>query len=394
MRSSLYLTPIALIAHTEGGRTLTLTFTGDATEALRRIEDGEPTEELVKFVEQLLNEGVTEISCTSPGLYLSLRALEEPRIRSVSISTDAGRALPRLLLSSGLISDVREYYRRVRSVALALTELRIRSTIGRRDLMIVHAVKTLDDLDKIINMLYGRLVEWYSVHFPELKEKINEPIAYARFVSLIGNRRGMSYEHLSKVLRDESTIREVLPYGTSSLGIDLGEPDEAKIRSIADLILELQSNRDRMHEYISNLMYIEAPNLTAIAGPVLGARLISLAGGLERLARVPASTIQILGAEKALFRFFKTGRGAPKHGVIFQHPYVHSSPRWLRGKIARTLATKISIAARIDFFSREDRSAELRESLERRVTELQEKYREPPQRRPPKQPKTKRVRRR
>ncbi|MEM0205022.1 MAG: hypothetical protein QXM57_04500, partial [Nitrososphaerota archaeon] len=104
------------------------------------------------------------------------------------------------------------------------------------------------------------------------------------------------------------------------------------------------------------------------------------AGGLEKLAKMPASTIQVLGAEKALFRFLKTGRGAPKHGLIFQHPYVHTSPKWQRGKIARVLAAKISIAARIDYFSREDRSAEIRKALEDRIKEIKTKYAESPRR--------------
>lgn len=103
-----------------------------------------------------------------------------------------------------------------------------------------------------------------------------------------------------------------------------------------------------------------------------------MAGGLERLARLPASTIQVLGAEKALFRFLKTGRGSPKHGVIFQHPLIHTAPKWQRGKIARALATKISIAARIDYFSKEDRGAQLREALEKRVEEIRRKYASPP----------------
>ncbi|MEM0320545.1 MAG: hypothetical protein QXS67_03955, partial [Candidatus Nezhaarchaeales archaeon] len=119
-------------------------------------------------------------------------------------------------------------------------------------------------------------------------------------------------------------------------------------------------------------------NLKELIGPVLGARLIALAGGLERLAKLPASTIQLLGAEKALFRALRTGSKPPKHGVIFQYPEIHRSPKWQRGKIARALAGKIAIAARVDFFTGEYIADELKEDLKNRIKEIKETYKSPP----------------
>ena len=123
-----------------------------------------------------------------------------------------------------------------------------------------------------------------------------------------------------------------------------------------------------------------APNIRGLVGPLLGARLISLAGGLSRLARLPASTIQVLGAEKALFRALRTGGRPPKHGVIFQYPAIHRSPRWQRGKIARALAAKLAIAARIDAFTGEYKADELKEELEKRIEEIKTLYAKPPKR--------------
>ena len=120
-------------------------------------------------------------------------------------------------------------------------------------------------------------------------------------------------------------------------------------------------------------------NVKAVAGSNLGGRLIALAGGLERLAKFPASTVQVLGAEKALFRSLRTGSRPPKHGIIFQHQLIHQAPRWQRGKIARALAGKIAIAARIDAFTQTDNSAKLKMDLEKRVKEIHEKYPHPPQ---------------
>ena len=117
-----------------------------------------------------------------------------------------------------------------------------------------------------------------------------------------------------------------------------------------------------------------APNITAITGPVIGARLLALTGGLQRLARVSSSTIQLLGAEKALFRHLRDGELPPKHGVIFQHPFIHNAPYWQRGKIARVLAGKISIAAKLDYNSNKFMGDELTTDLNRRVEEIKKKY--------------------
>ncbi|MHA1417028.1 MAG: hypothetical protein ACTSRR_12320 [Candidatus Heimdallarchaeaceae archaeon] len=122
-----------------------------------------------------------------------------------------------------------------------------------------------------------------------------------------------------------------------------------------------------------------APNLKAIVGSAITARLIALAGGLQEMALLPSSTIQLLGAEKALFRALKTGAKPPKHGVIYQTPELHSCKWWQRGNIARAIAGKLTIAARIDAFQGEYRGDELKMDLDQKIEEIKEKYSEPPQ---------------
>ena len=136
-----------------------------------------------------------------------------------------------------------------------------------------------------------------------------------------------------------------------------------------------------MAETVESTMNKIAPNITNVAGATIGARLIARAGGLERMARLPASTIQVLGAEKALFRAIRTGSRPPKHGILFQHEAVHMAPKWQRGKIARTLANKIAIAARIDYY-RGTKAEELTGLFEKRLKEIKIKYKEPPPMRP------------
>ncbi len=126
----------------------------------------------------------------------------------------------------------------------------------------------------------------------------------------------------------------------------------------------------QLEKQIEHHMQTVAPNIITIVGPLIGARLLSLAGGIEQLAVMPASTIQLLGAEKALFRFKKEGGKPPKHGVIFQHPLVNKAPRAIRGKISRTLAATITIAAKADAFTKRDISSDLKQEMEIRIKEI------------------------
>ncbi len=194
---------------------------------------------------------------------------------------------------------------------LLVTQTRADKKLASEDLQIIQMVNTLDDFIQTSNLLYERLESWSKLPTP--KEKI-QPLKNAY-----------------------STINN-------------------EIKS-----LELQ---------IENDMKKIAPNITNIVGPLIGARLISHAAGIKNLATMPASTIQILGAEKALFRYKKEGGKPPKHGVIFQHSYINKAPREIRGKIARTFATKIAIAVKADAFTKRDISKELKEDMNKRIREI------------------------
>jgi nucleolar protein 56 len=171
---------------------------------------------------------------------------------------------------------------------------------------------------------------------------------------------------------------------SQSMGAEIPEQDMVMIQALAHQILELYRLRDQLERYLDESMRILAPNLRGLIGPVIGARLIGLAGGLEKLARFPASTVQVLGAEQALFRALKTGARPPKHGVIFQHTLVHSAPWWQRGKIARILAGKIAIAARVDLYSGQYVAEELKQTVQSRVAEVKRKYPTAPKTKPSK----------
>jgi nucleolar protein 56 len=162
------------------------------------------------------------------------------------------------------------------------------------------------------------------------------------------------------------------------MGAEIEDSDLEILRSFCRLMGDLYKFRENSETYVEEVMKQVAPNMTTIVGAALSARLISIAGSLENLAKMPASTLQVLGAEKALFRSLKTGARPPKHGVIFQHTAIHQSPRWQRGKIARALSGKLSIAARIDSFGGEFIGEKLRDDVTKKVDEIKERYKTPP----------------
>ena len=240
----------------------------------------------------------------------------------------------------------------VHSANLELTKKRLRML--EKDQLVIHAINSIDKLDDAINELTEGLQEWYSLHFPELL--VNDPEEYVRLVHDLGRRENF----------DPVTFG-----GTEdSMGVALSDPDIEVIKSFSRSILELYSSRKQIEDYTKKMMEDIAPNISALSGEMLGARLIASAGSLRRLSRLPASTIQLLGAESALFRFLKTKKKPPKHGMIFQLPEIHSSPKKIRGKIARMFAAKFAIAAKIDSFGGEFIGDKLREDFLKKVEVL------------------------
>ncbi len=168
------------------------------------------------------------------------------------------------------------------------------------------------------------------------------------------------------------------------MGADLYDTDMEQIQKMCERVLELYDARSDLEKYVDEVMKEVAPNTSALAGSTLGARLIAQAGRLEDLAKMPASTIQVLGAEKALFRSLTTGARPPKHGIIFQHVLIHGAKRRLRGKIARAFAGKLAIAVRTDAFSGNYIGERLNEDLQERIEEINKKYKKPKRKGPPK----------
>lgn len=246
-------------------------------------------------------------------------------------------------------------------VMLRLAKLRTSEPISR-DRNLVQAIRNLDDLIETSNLMNERLHEWYGMHFPELADLAKDK-RYAELIAKNGERAG---------------IIEELNLEMESIGSDFDHDDMRAVMDLADTLCRIYDDRVRTEEYISDIVGRSCPNMCKVAGGPLSARLISLAGGLERLASLPSSTVQLLGAEKAMFRHLKSGKRPPKHGVIYQHPDIHRAPYWQSGNISRALAGKILIAAKIDQYHGEYRGDRLLAEYNARVADIKRKYPNPP----------------
>ncbi|MEM2419722.1 MAG: C/D box methylation guide ribonucleoprotein complex aNOP56 subunit [Candidatus Bathyarchaeia archaeon] len=353
----------------------------DAAKTILEVESGKMVKEVADLIAHLKGRGYTDFVFENAALAAEVRGKFAVSTEFIKVS-EAGQLLRSNIesyaIDTGFVRDYDEFQRWMHSVSLEIAKLKVKGAVEKRDLLVAQAIQTLDDLDKTLNLFMSRLREWYGIHFPELDRLLEKHETYARLVVNVGNREDFIAERLEKEGLPRQKAEQIASAAKSSMGADLSEVDLAQIQALGRKVLDLYNLRESMEKYIDNVMEEVAPNIKALTGALLGARLIALAGGLTNLAKMPASTLQVLGAEKALFRSLKTGTKPPKHGIIFQHPYLHEAKKWQRGKIARALAGKLAIAARTDVFGGRYIGDELKGDLEKRVEEIRQKYAEPP----------------
>lgn len=259
----------------------------------------------------------------------------------------------------------------------AYSRARVKFSVQKNDNHIIQAIATLDHLDKAINTFSMRVREWYSWHFPELIKIVSDNHTYAKLALFIGEKKNLSdgkLHDLAAVVNDDADIAQsIIDAARVSMGQDISEADLENISSFARRVVSLAQYRKTLFSYLVSKMSVVAPNLASLIGEVVGARLISHAGSLTNLSKYPASTVQILGAEKALFRALKTKGNTPKYGLIYHSSFIGKAGQKNKGRISRFLANKCSIASRIDNFS-EQPTRKFGEALKRQVEERLEFY--------------------
>lgn len=245
------------------------------------------------------------------------------------------------LLQTLLLFKDAKYYQEFYQNNLELTKEGLKNAVNE-DNLIMQAIANINELDKISNTMAKRLREWYSLYYPELSERIEN---HEKYIELVLGQE-----------RDQKTF-----------GADLKTSDVEEMRLLAERIASLYELRKKHELYLQKIMKIYCPNLLELAGTTIAARLIELGKGLKHLALLPASTVQLLGAEKALFRHIKTGSKSPKYGVIINHPFVQNAKGNEKGKAARRLADKLSLCARLDYFKGEFKALEYKKELEEKL---------------------------
>mmetsp|Transcript_30120 Transcript_30120/g.115625 ORF Transcript_30120/g.115625 Transcript_30120/m.115625 type:complete len:476 (-) Transcript_30120:394-1821(-) len=235
----------------------------------------------------------------------------------------------------------------VLGLAHSLSRYKLKFSPDKVDTMIVQAIGLLDDLDKELNTYAMRLKEWYGWHFPEMVKIINDNVKYAQVVARMkirSNAKGLDF----KDILEEEVEEELKEAAEVSMGTEISDEDVRNITSLCSQVTTLSEYRFKLFEYLKNRMRAIAPNLTAMVGELVGARLIAHAGSLLNLAKYPASTVQLLGAEKALFRALKTKHATPKYGLIYHASVVGLAAPKHKGKISRVLAAKCALSIRLD----------------------------------------------
>lgn len=227
------------------------------------------------------------------------------------------------------------------------------SSLSKRDRILVMVISAVSDLEKTLSSSAARLKEWFGLHYPEVMRQYRNPVTLAKRILEFGHR-------------------SAFPRFSGSSGMEFGPDDVAAVREYAELVVRTSAGIERLESYLKRLSEEVIPNLSALLGFKLASRLVAEAGSLEKLAKLPSSALQLLGAEKALFRHLRKKTRPPKHGIIFLHPDVSGAPKHLRGKVARLLSSKAVLAARADYYTGEIIHEELVSDYRKKLGELLE----------------------
>ncbi len=284
----------------------------------------------------------------------------KPGVKHVEPNTPAEifvkENLRKLAVDYKIIKDQAEFNQLFSKVNIELAKVKIKSAVGR-DSLISQVNGTMEELDKSINIFVERLREWYGLHFPEMERAVSSHEKFVKLVEKFGQRKNVEDPELN-------LIKE------KSIGADFGEEDVKAMQLLASELVKMYELREMLSKYLDNLLQGVAPNFTSIAGSSLAAKMIAHSGGLDKISRMPSSTIQLLGAEKALFRFLHGQGKSPRFGILYNHPLVQNAPEKLKGRIARVLASKLSIAAKLDYYGKEYKADKMKIELQARVKEI------------------------
>src|SRR5918996_22906 len=348
---SVVLLELGMAAFDRGGSLVVSKKFDNAIRSYRLLKSGVNLDEIRWFIEKLRSfepVSTNDASVVSVLRHAGLNSQLMPEDQQQYIQNSK----PTLIVKAGFANNEQDAMQALREFAINLSSSRVKEASEKLDLHIIQSINSLDEL-------------------------VSNLVVYAEIVSKAGLRENILVEILQSIGLPDKKVEVIVDAAKRSKGGDMTPENLAIVKRLADEVIGQSDLRRVLADHIEAAMESVAPNVKELLTAAVGARIISKAGSLARLATLPASTIQILGAEKALFRALKTGARPPKHGLLFQHPLVHSAPKWQRGKIARAVASKVAIAARIDYFRHNGKDNTIYSKLKIRIDEIREKYREP-----------------
>ncbi|XP_024021966.1 probable nucleolar protein 5-2 [Morus notabilis] len=347
--------------------------TSEALEAVTLLIDSKPSKGLRKFLRAHCDGETLAVADSKLGNIIKEKLQVECVHNNAVMELMRGVRNQLTELISGLA--VQDLAPMSLGLSHSLSRYKLKFSADKVDTMIIQAIGLLDDLDKELNTYAMRVREWYGWHFPELAKIVQDNILYAKTVKLMGDRVNAAKLDFSEILPEEVEA-ELKEAAMISMGTEVSDLDLTNIKELCDQVLHLSAYRAQLYDYLKSRMNSIAPNLTALVGELVGARLIAHGGSLLNLAKQPGSTVQILGAEKALFRALKTKHATPKYGLIYHASLIGQAAPKLKGKISRSLAAKAALAIRYDALGdNQDNSMGLenRAKLEARLRNLEGK---------------------
>ncbi len=318
-------------------------------ERLNDVKKGELIPEEENLIKDLIRSGYKQVAWDKKIDFPGMRCLYEPDNMAKAILQKDFR---KLALDLQFVKDQAELNKLLSEVNIQLTKKELRKE--KKDVILMRAIAVIDDLDRSLNTMSEMMREWYGLYFPEAERLIRDHEQLAKTIHKEGRR-------------DDIKDKKVQKYASITAGMSFTEDELNAVQDYAKNIYSMFKLRDSLSLQLKRSTKDVIPNLSAVAGPLIACRLVSLAGGLEKLARLPTSTIQLLGAEKALFRHLKSKDKPPKFGVIFAHPLIQGAHPNDRGRVARLLAAKLTMAARADFYTGNNMSEKLLADLKSKL---------------------------
>ncbi|MBI4163792.1 MAG: hypothetical protein HY512_02940 [Candidatus Aenigmarchaeota archaeon] len=342
---------IGVFAFDGNKNTLTyVLFQKNPLEVAKKLKESGLLEEEKKVIEDLKNSNYKEVVLEKTATVEGINCIQEKNHIGVKVLNDQFR---KLALDLGFAPNQQDLNQFLSKVNIEINKLQLQKP--KKDRIIMSVIGVIDELDKSTNTFTERLKEWYGFHSPEIVRAIQSNEKFVELISKYGHRDNVKDEKIKT---------------KSFSGADLGKEDVEALQNLASNLVNCYNLRENLAKYLEKITKETIPNLSAIAGSLLASRILQLAGGLDKIARMPSSTIQLLGAEKSLFRHLKGQGKAPKYGVLFAHPAIQKAPNDKKGKIARLIAAKLSLAARIDAYSERDDGEKMKKELDDQIKKV------------------------